>query len=727
MHPDLSPRDRDVELERVYSIARIVGGVLALIVAPFMGGIWYPGVVLLTVYLALCGAGLAYAWQRVRTLRGRDRLRWTGIALDVGAAGIAVALLSRDPSWSALLVVPLLVFVSTLRAGIPGGVFATIALSVIDIAASLLREQLYGYALDPAFLAFQLGLFWLALLLFASILRETETLQTLRSDLLAPLLMAQEQVGDAVLIRDGERFIFVGDAIQRITGQAPADFAKLGNILDLIPADERRAVEQRLELPGPDHFETHLVHRDGRHVPVEVVRTRVSRAGETRVVAIVRDITERRAIAESLEFSATHDQLTGLPNRVVIARAMDAVKEERAALLLVDLAHFGDVSERFGHAASDELLRHAAVRIRAHLRSMDTLGHVGADDFAIVLPGADALAATRMARDLAAAFAEPFDIVGRPLLTRANFGIAVRPDHGPDALTLLRCSEVAVGHAAATGGGIAVYDAFRDAERAERMTLLAELQDVIARHALTIAYQPSVDVSTGAPVALEALARWQHPTRGPIPPSTFIPLAEYSGLITSVTRQMLYGALEACRSWHDAGEQLAVAVNVSLRDLGDPEFPTLVRDSLGTLEPRFLILEITESLVIADREHVMRTLAQLRDMGVRLALDDFGSGLSSLTQLHELPVSQVKLDRVFAQRLSASGGDSVARAAIELAHALGLEAVAEGVEDPATLARLGELSCDLAQGFLLAAPMPPEDVLDWVRAQRRRSIRAVIA
>jgi len=727
VHPDLSARDRDVELERAYSVARIVGAVLALILAPFMSGIWYPGVVLLTIYLAACGFGLGYAWRRVTTRAGRVRLRWSGIALDVGAAGIAIALLSKDPNWSALLVVPLLIFVSTLRAGIRGGVAAAAALSAIVVVASLLRQQAYGYAIDPPFLAFQLGLFWLSLLLFVSILRETETLQTLRSDLLAPLLMAQEQIGDAVLIRDGERFIFVGEAIQRITGHATDDFAKLGNVLDLIPADERHAVEQRLGLAGPDRFETHLVHRNGRHVPVEVARTKVSRAGETRVVAIVRDVTERRAVAESLEFTATHDQLTGLPNRVVIARALDAVKEERAALVLVDLAHFGDVSERFGHAASDELLRHAAVRIRAHLRSMDTLGHVGADDFAVVLPGADAVAATRMARDLAEAFTEPFDIVGRPLLTRANFGIAMRPEHGRDALTLLRCSEVAVGHAAASGGGIAVYDAERDAERAERMTLLAELQDVITRGGLSIAFQPSIDVRTGVPVALEALARWEHPTRGPIPPSTFIPLAEYSGLITSVTRQMLQGALDACRAWHDAGEELAVAVNVSLRDLSDVEFPSLVRESLGALDPRYLILEITESQVIADREHVMRTLAQLRDMGVRLALDDFGSGLSSLTQLHELPVTQVKLDRVFAQRLSAAGGDSVARAAIELAHALGLEAVAEGVEDSATLLRLGELTCDLAQGYLMAIPMPPEDVLGWVRTQRRRSIRAVSA
>jgi diguanylate cyclase (GGDEF)-like protein/PAS domain S-box-containing protein len=727
VHPDLSAPDRDVELERGYSIARIVGAVLALVLAPFMGGIWYPGVLALAAYLGACSFGLSYAWRRAVAEEARLRLRWAGIALDIGAVIIALAVLANDPSWTALLVVPLLVFVSTMRAGTRGGIAAAATLSVIDVVGTLLRHQAYGFPIEPVFLTFQLGLFWLAVVVFAMVMRETVTLQTLRSDLLAPLLMAQEQVGDAVLIRDGERFIFVGDAMERITGHAPDEFAKLGNILDLVPADERAAVEERLALEGPDRFETHLVHRDGRHVPVEVVRTRVSRGGGTRVVAIVRDITDRRAIAESLEFSATHDQLTGLPNRVVIARAMDAVKEERVALLLVDLAHFGDVSERFGHAASDELLRHAAVRIREHLRSLDTLGHVGADDFAIVLPGADAVAATRMARDLEAAFAEPFDIVGRPLLTRANFGIAVRPDHGRDALTLLRCSEVAVGHAAATGGGIAVYDAARDAERAERMTLLAELQDVIGRNALSIAFQPSVDVRTGAPVALEALARWVHPTRGAIPPSTFIPLAEYSGLITSVTRQMLRGAIDACRSWHEAGEQLAVAVNVSLRDLGDPEFPTLVREMLGGLDPRFLVLEITESLVIADREHVMRTLAQLRDMGVRLALDDFGSGLSSLTQLHELPVAQVKLDRVFAQRLSASGGDSVARAAIELAHALGLEAVAEGVEDAATLSRLGELSCDLAQGYLLATPMPPEEVLDWVRAQRRRAIRAVTA
>src|SRR5207237_687690 len=189
-----------------------------------------------------------------------------------------------------------------------------------------------------------------------------------------------------------------------------------------------QAVLDRLSFAGPDRFETHVVNRDGRHVPVEVVRTRVQRDGAERVVAIVRDITERRAIAESLEFTATHDQLTGLPNRVFILRAIDAVKEDRIALLLLDLSHFGDVNETFGHAASDELLRHVAVRVRSRLRTMDVLGHIGADDFAIVLPGADAVTAARLARDLAAAFAEPFDIVGRPLLTSANFAIAVKPD-----------------------------------------------------------------------------------------------------------------------------------------------------------------------------------------------------------------------------------------------------------------------------------------------------------
>lgn len=549
----------------------------------------------------------------------------------------------------------------------------------------------------------------------------------MHGDLLEPLLLAQEQVGDAVLIRGGDRFIFVGEAIRRITGHPPEHFASLSDIVSLVPEDERPLILERLKREGPDRFETRLTHRDGRRVPVEVVRTRVGREGQSRIVAIVRDISDRKAIAESLEFTATHDQLTGLPNRIVVARAIDSEKEQKIALLLVDLAHFGDVSERFGHAASDELLRHAAQRIKQHLRSMDTLGHVGADDFAVVLPGADAVAATRMARDLQEAFAEPFDIVGRPLLTRANFGIAVRPDDARDALTLLRCAEVAVGRANSAGGGIAVYDADHDAEREERMTLLAELQEVIGRRALGIAFQPSIDVRTGAPMALEALARWHHPTRGQIPPSTFIPLAEYSGLITSVTRQILEAAVAACRSWHEAGEQLAVAVNVSLRDLGDPEFPSLVREMLAGLDPRFLILEITESLVIADREHVLRNLEQLRDMGVRLALDDFGSGLSSLTQLHELPVAQVKLDRVFAQRISAAGGESVARAAIELAHALGLEAVAEGVEDPAALARLRELSCDLAQGYFVAQPMSGEDVMDWVQGQRRRAIRAVTA
>ena len=429
----------------------------------------------------------------------------------------------------------------------------------------------------------------------------------------------------------------------------------------------------------------------------------------------MRDITERRAIAESLEFTATHDQLTGLPNRVYILRAIEAATEERLALVMVDLSHFGDVTETFGHAASDELLRHVAVRIRSRLRTMDVLGHVGADDFAIVLPGADAVGASRLARDLEASFAAPFDIVGRPLLTSANFAIAVKPDHATDAASLLRCGEVALADAAASGGGIAIYDAG------------AELQDVVARGGLAIAFQPAVDVRTGAPLGFEALARWEHPRRGHVPPSTFVPLAEYSGLITRITRHVLAGAVTECRAWHEAGERLRVAVNVSVRDLADPEFPALVHATLAGLDPRSLVIEITESLAIADRDRVVKTLTQLRAMGVGISLDDFGSGLSSLTQLHDLPVTQVKLDRVFAQRLGAEGGVSIARAAIELAHALGLEAIAEGIEDRATLERLGELGCDQAQGFHIAAPMAKDEILEWVRAQRRRAIRAIPA
>jgi len=357
---------------------------------------------------------------------------------------------------------------------------------------------------------------------------------------------------------------------------------------------------------------------------------------------------------------------------------------------------------------------------------MDVLSHGGGDEFMIVLIGADAAVAERMANNVRDCFVDPFDIVGRPLLASANLGIAARPDHGEDATTLLRCAEIAAGHAARLGRGLVVYDPSHDAGRVERMELLADLRDLLARGELGLAFQPTVDVRTGMVRGFEALARWDHPTRGPVLPTAFIQLAEYSGLIKPLTEYILRRALDNCRAWREQGVELDVAVNVSIRNLVDADFPDQISRwlTMHDVAPERLTIEVTESLVMADLDEYVKTLTQIRRLGVRVSLDDFGAGYSSLTQLHRLPVTQAKIDRGLIERLGSPDGDSVVRAAVDIAHALGLEAVAEGVGSTEMLRRLDAIGCDLAQGFAIAMPMRPEDVLPWVRA-RQRPLRVV--
>src|SRR4029079_463948 len=258
------------------------------------------------------------------------------------------------------------------------------------------------------------------------------------------------------------------------------------------------------------------------------------------------------------------------------------------------------------------------------------------------------------------------------------------------------------------------------------MEVLADLRDLLARGELGLAFQPTVDVRTGMVRGFEALARWDHPTRGPVLPTAFIQLAEYSGLIKPLTEYILRRALDNCRAWREQGIELDVAVNVSIRNLVDADFPDHISRwlTMHDVAPERLTIEVTESLVMADLGEYVKTLTQIRRLGVRVSLDDFGAGYSSLTQLHRLPVTQAKIVRCLIERLGSPDGDSVVRAAVDIAHALGLEAVAEGGAATEMLPRLDASGWQPPDGVRVAMPMRPEDVLPWVRA-RQRPLRVV--
>lgn len=423
---------------------------------------------------------------------------------------------------------------------------------------------------------------------------------------------------------------------------------------------------------------------------------------------------------------ALYDQLTGLPNRMLFADRVDHALSgarrsgDSAALLLMDLDHFKDVNDSFGHRTGDLLLAAVGPRLRDELRDGDTPARLGGDEFAILLPGAGAPIATAIAERLIAALDRPFVLEGRTLTVGASIGIACSPEHALDGDTLLQRADIAMYAAKRTRGTYATYDPGADAGGAGRLALAAELAEAIDARQLLLHYQPQVDAATGRLVAVEALVRWQHPRRGLLAPGEFVPLAERSGLMRRLTENVLRLATRQEREWRSAGRELAMAVNISARDLRDPRFAELVRALLRENEvpPSALILEVTESALLADQERAVETVARLRETGLRISVDDYGSGYSSISYLSRLAPDEVKIDNAFVRALrSDRRAEAIVRATIELGHALDIKVVAEGVEDGEIGPRLRELGADRLQGYAIARPMPPEALAAWADAR----------
>jgi len=329
-------------------------------------------------------------------------------------------------------------------------------------------------------------------------------------------------------------------------------------------------------------------------------------------------------------------------------------------------------------------------------------------------------AALALARAAHEAFAQPLRIDDQVFQTRVSVGVVTYPRDGDDADTLMRRAEVAV-QIAKRGDGWAAYAQDHDEYAPERLTLMSELRRAIAGDELLLHYQPIVHLATREMRGVEALIRWQHPKRGMVPPMEFIPLAERAGLTKPLTVWVLREALEQLRRWRDQGLELSVAVNLSMRTLHDPELPQLVRELIerAGIPPALVGFEITETDVMADAEAAMRGLQALRELGVKIAIDDFGTGYSSLAYLHRLAVHAVKIDRSFVSRITTDENSaSIVRATADLGHALGLEVVAEGVEDELAWARVRSLSCDFAQGYHIGRPMPGADMPVWVKVWR---------
>jgi diguanylate cyclase len=461
-----------------------------------------------------------------------------------------------------------------------------------------------------------------------------------------------------------------------------------------------------------------------------VLKDRLGRLGTAVKNAIEQSqLRRRQRLAQAaLEHQALHDSLTDLPNRLLLRQEIDAsiATGQVQSLLLLDIDNFKEINDSFGHHIGDLLLRQVGPRLRERLEPGSMVARLGGDEFAILLPHASADQASRAAHGLLRSLERPFLSGDHALEITASIGIATYPDHGQAAETLLQRADVAMYVAKRSGGAWAIYRQEDDPYDVRRIALRADLWRAIDREEILLYYQPQVALATGEVVGLEALSRWKHADRGWIPPTEFIPVAERMGLIKLLTAYIVKMVATQILDWQKAGIDIPVAINVSMRNLLDPLFPDMVEGTVAAtgVDASRIKLEITESAVMAEPAHVLQTMHRLRSAGIRFSIDDFGTGYSSLSYLQRLPVEEIKIDRSFVGQLTVhEGSAAIVRATIELGIGLGLEVVAEGVEDAATWTFLNRIGCSTAQGYFMSRPLPAGEVEAWLADWKARSSR----
>ncbi len=436
------------------------------------------------------------------------------------------------------------------------------------------------------------------------------------------------------------------------------------------------------------------------------------------------DMTTRlKELYESLESLAFTDPLTKLPNRTLfhdhLLQAIDSAKRDYKpfALFIMDLDRFKDINDTLGHQVGDVVLQQVAARLRSKLRETDIVARMGGDEFAIMLPTATAKHADMAARMLLQALRAPIQVENQVLDIGASIGIALYPDHGVDANILIQRADVAMYAAKTTSAGHTFYETKFDQHNPSRLVLMSELRQAVEQEQFELYYQPKVNLKSNQVTGVEALARWRHPNDGLVLPDAFIPLLEQTGLIRSLTPWVLHASLKQGQKLRTLEMPIAISMNLSVRDLQDPYLVETFTEQLAALQisPRWLELEITESAVMTDPVHAMEVLARLSAMGLKLSIDDFGTGYSSLSYLKKLPVDAIKIDKSFVIGMAQDENDAaIVRTSIDLAHNLGMEVIAEGVESEQALLRLIKLGCDTVQGHYISRPLSAEELEQWL-------------
>jgi diguanylate cyclase (GGDEF)-like protein len=557
--------------------------------------------------------------------------------------------------------------------------------------------------------------------LAANAIRSAQLVQELRSNE-AHLRAVLDNVAEGIItVDESQRVVSFNPAAERIFGYAAADVIGAPVCLLLSTLEPGETIARRSE---------------DREFAADVSVARMRLGGENLLILSVRDITARKQAEAALQHQALHDSLTDLPNRVLLhdrlQQAIRAAQRSGAAvaLLVMDLDRFKEVNDTFGHHTGDQLLEQLGQRLGSVLRASDTIARLGGDEFAVLLPTATVEDARQIAERLLQVLDEPFALGGLQLEIDASIGMALSPDHGSDADSLLRHADVAMYVAKRGATGHALYTADQDQHSPMRLAMVSELRRAIDQDELSLYFQPKVSLRDGTVTCAEALVRWTHPRHGLLGPDQFVPIAEQTGLVRPLARWVLEAALRQCNRWRQEGLDLAVAVNLSMRNLHDPEVVDTIRQLLARwgIPPARLVIEITESSLMADATRALDVLGRLRAMGVGISIDDFGTGYSSLAYLKRLPVHELKIDKSFVANLAHDDNDAaIVRSTVGLAHDLGLTVVAEGVEDQATWDLLEKLGCDVAQGYFLSHPLPAAELGEWLATSRWQAKHARVA
>ena len=530
------------------------------------------------------------------------------------------------------------------------------------------------------------------------------------------------------------RFLGVNDAAVATYGYSAEDFLQL-RVSDLDPLDDAEndryrdhpASRDREAVPAPRGPYRHRL-RDGRVIDVEVTVRSEEFGGRSATLALINDITDRLSLEHDLRHLAFQDSLTGVANRALfmdrLQHAVDGMRRHGAgcAVLLLDLDDFKTVNDSRGHSTGDELLRAVAERLSCNVRPTDTVARFGGDEFAVLLEGVGTSdEVDQSAERILSALRAPFVVAGTQTIVRASMGVTVNHDVALRAEEIVRNADLAM--YAAKHGGKGRHEMFvptMHSAMVERMTLESELREALAEGALEVVYQPQVELVSGRIVGAEALVRWPHRTRGPISPDAFIPLAEETGLIRPLGDHVLRTACARTRDWIGSGlPPVRMSVNLSARELGDPDLVERVRTTLADvgLAPSLLELEITETSVVGQPAGALSALQELRELGVQIAIDDFGTGYSMLSRLQLFPVDKLKIDKFFIDGVTlAIDSAPLVVAMIMMGHGLGLKVVAEGVETPEQLAFLRTHGCDQVQGYLFSRPLSAGGLEELLRS-----------